>query len=96
MFAKVTTEFPGKPDNEILSRTIAVGETISGELAVIAVREKWAAEVPPSGSTAPKLELSAMTIEALKALAAQNDIDLGDATKKADIIAAIQLAEEGK
>lgn len=96
MFAKVTTEFPGKPDNEVLSRAIAVGETISGSLAAVAVANKWAEEVPPSGSTATKLDLAAMTVDALKALAAQNDIDLGDATKKADIIAAIQLAEEGK
>lgn len=95
MFAKVTTAFPGKPDNEVLSRAIAIGETISGELAAVAVANKWAEEVPPSGSTSTKLDLAAMTVDALKALAAQNDIDLGDATKKADIIAAIQLAEEG-
>jgi flagellar hook-basal body complex protein FliE len=36
-----------------------------------------------------------MTAEQLKAYAAENDLDLGGATKKADIMAAIQKAETG-
>lgn len=39
-------------------------------------------------------DLNALTIAELKALAEQEKIDLGDATKKADIIAAIELARE--
>lgn len=35
-----------------------------------------------------------MTVKGLQALAEERSIDLGDATKKADIIAAIQLADE--
>lgn len=35
-----------------------------------------------------------MTVEELKAYAAEKGIDLGDATKKADIRAAIELAAE--
>jgi hypothetical protein len=38
----------------------------------------------------------AMTVKALHALADERGIDLGDATKKADIIAAIQLADESE
>lgn len=39
-------------------------------------------------------ELSDLTVDQLKALAADRSIDLGDATTKADIIAAIELAGE--
>lgn len=37
--------------------------------------------------------LEAMTIKELQALAAEKGIDLGDATKKADIIAAVEAAK---
>lgn len=40
------------------------------------------------------LDLEGMTVVELKALAAEHQVDLGDATLKADIIAAIQLAAE--
>lgn len=40
------------------------------------------------------LDLESMTVAELKALAAEHTVELGDATKKADIIAAIQLAAE--
>lgn len=40
-------------------------------------------------------DLSNLKVDQLKALAAKEEIDLGDATKKDDIIAAIQLAREG-
>ncbi|WP_353641327.1 hypothetical protein [Mesorhizobium sp. WSM2239] len=45
MKAKVTKSFPGRPDREILSRIIEVGEVIEGDLAAVAVREKWATRV---------------------------------------------------
>lgn len=51
MFARVKTAFDGKPDTEVLARQIAVGEVISGELAVVAVRSGWADEVPPNSKT---------------------------------------------
>lgn len=38
--------------------------------------------------------LASMTVADLKALAEAEEIDLGDATKKADIITAIELARE--
>jgi len=40
--------------------------------------------------------LDAMTVKALKALADERGVDLGDAKAKADIIAAIELAAEAK
>lgn len=45
MKANVTKAFPGRPDQEALTRTIAEGEVIFGELAVVAVREGWAEEI---------------------------------------------------
>ncbi|MDI6834514.1 MAG: hypothetical protein QMD99_02220 [Rhizobiaceae bacterium] len=42
MKAKVVKAFPGRPDKETMTRTIAVDEIIDGELADVAIREKWA------------------------------------------------------
>lgn len=50
--AKVTKEFDGKPDDEIVSRTIAVGEVIDGDLAKVAIEQKWAS--PVGGKSAPE------------------------------------------
>lgn len=41
-------------------------------------------------------ELAKMSVPALKAFAEANSIDLGDATKKADIVSAIELALEAE
>lgn len=48
----------------------------------------------PEGGDAP--ELAKMTVADLKAFAEANAIDLADATKKDDILAAIELALEAK
>ena len=45
MQAEVIQAFDGRPDHEPLTRRIVVGEIIHGELAVVAVREKWASEI---------------------------------------------------
>jgi hypothetical protein len=50
-------------------------------------------KVKASGSAS---QLSDLTVVQLKALAEAENIDLGDATKKDDIIAAIELAQEPK
>lgn len=42
------------------------------------------------------ISLAKMKVDELKALAVKEEIDLGDATKKDDIIAAIELAREAK
>jgi len=104
MKAKVIKEFPGRPDHEALTRTITVGEIVEGELAAVAVREEWAVEeaedIDAAGSEDAdaddgKPDLGKMTVDALTAFATENDIDLGGATKKADIIAAIEAATAG-
>lgn len=95
MKAVVTTEFPGRPDNEPLSRTIKVGEIIAGDLAAVAVREGWAEEEGAEGGVEDEsVSIDGMTVNQLKAYAAENNIDLGDASKKDDIRAAIALAME--
>ncbi|MBL4757489.1 MAG: hypothetical protein JKY32_07580 [Rhizobiales bacterium] len=42
MHAKVKQSFSGQPDSDFTPRTIEVGEIITGDLAEVAVREKWA------------------------------------------------------
>lgn len=58
MQAKVTKGFKGKPDNEATARDIAVGETVEGELARVAIANKWAEDVkaaaPAKKTTAKK------------------------------------------
>lgn len=46
------------------------------------------------GDEAETEDLSRLTVDELKDLAAKEEIDLGDATKKADIVSAIQLGRE--
>jgi hypothetical protein len=97
MKAKVTKEFAGRPDGEALSRTVKVGEVIVGDLAAVAVREKWADEVGSESVVDDTDPLAGLTtIAQLKVYADENGIDLGDATKKDDIRAAIHLALEAK
>ncbi len=45
MRAKVTKAFPGVEDGKIYPRDIAVGETVTGDLARAAVEAKWADEI---------------------------------------------------
>lgn len=47
-----------------------------------------------AGTESPASGLEALTVAQLKELAEKNGVDLGDATKKADIIAALELAAE--
>lgn len=53
MYAKVTKAFPGRPDNEAKTRTIAEGEVIEGELAEVALKERWAKPHDPDAEAAP-------------------------------------------
>lgn len=50
--------------------------------------------VTPPVETQPAKALDDMTVAELKEYASNEGIDLGDATKKADIVAAIQLVED--
>ncbi len=54
--------------------------------------EEWFEEVDGDASD----ELAKLSVAKLKDLAEAEGIDLGDATKKADIISAIELAREAK
>lgn len=86
MQAIVTKEFSGRPDSEPLARTVKVGEALDGDLAAVALREGWAELAEPEPA------LDGMTVEQLKAFASERQIDLGTATLKADIRAAIDAA----
>jgi hypothetical protein len=65
------------------------------------VDDKIQVDVPPiNGEGVPEVsafkdslppDLNSMTVDQLKAYAEENEIDMGDSVKKADIIAAIQL-----
>ncbi len=53
------------------------------------------AEEPETKDEAPKTKtVGKMTVEELKAYAVENGIDLGDAEKKADILAVIAVIKE--
>jgi hypothetical protein len=93
MRAKVTTEFPGRPDAESLPRQILVGEVVTGDLARLAVEQKWAEEL--AIEDAPKtgaVDIDGMTVDELKSYAKDHNIDLAGASKKDDIKAAIKAA----
>lgn len=52
MKATVTVEFDGRPDGEADTRRIAVGETVTGDLAKVAIENGWAED--PSASKSAK------------------------------------------
>lgn len=75
---------------------VEAGQTLSG----VELTDEQAAHVRRFGllriEPADEGDLHAMKVADLKALAEAEDIDLGDAIKKDDIIAAIELAREEK
>lgn len=59
------------------------------------IYEALDAEVAAEPNTEPEVEgIESLTIAELRAFAEENEIDLGDAKRKGDILAAIQLAQE--
>lgn len=42
--AKVTKQFDGVPDGEIYPKTFMPGDEVTGDLAAVAIKEKWAEE----------------------------------------------------
>lgn len=85
---RVIVAFDGVVDGAIHPRHFAVGEEVEGQLAAVALANGWAEQMDEK----PK-SIAAMTLEELKAYAAANSIDLGTATKKDDVRAAIEKAE---
>lgn len=55
--AKVTTAFPGVKDEEVYPTNFKVGDVVEGELAKVAVENKWAE--PVSEKEAEKLKAAA-------------------------------------
>lgn len=96
MKAIVTCQFSGRPDKDVFSRIIKVGEVIDGDLAMVAVANGWA---DAEGETAAKdngagaaIDLEKLTVKQLQELAATRSIDIAGASKKAEIIEAINKA----
>lgn len=93
MQAKVITSFSGKPDDEILARTIAVDEIITGDLAAVAVGLGWASDLDaPKGKKARQAAAVDPDLEAKRA-AAQQAVDTA-AAALATAQAAEQAADE--
>jgi len=98
MHAKVLKEFPGCADDNPITRMIKEGEIISGDLAKVAVGEGWAEEVADDDVEVDDREapdFAEMNIGQLKAFAAERQIDLGAATRKAEIIAVLETSLGG-
>lgn len=88
MQAKVTTSFSGKPDDEILARTIAVDEVITGDLAIVAVNLGWASDLDAPKAKKARQAAVDPDLDAKRA-AAQQAIDAATAA-----LAAAQAAAE--
>lgn len=71
-------------------------EISHAELAVIADGDWFEVDGAEPDAGPDDVDLTKMTVDELKAFAEANEIDLGDATKKADILSAIELALEDK
>lgn len=69
---------------------------VSDAEAAAAKATGWFSKPKDSDDDDGPKELSDMTVAELKAVAEAEAIDLGDASKKADIVAAIELAREAK
>lgn len=106
MQAKVITSFSGKPDDEILARTIVVDEIITGDLAAVAVGLGWASDIDaPKGKKArqaaidPDLDVKRAAAQqavdaATKALAtAQAAEQAADEASKVDAAKAVSDAQ---
>ena len=86
-----TNLIPGAPAKEVDSSYLNHPE-------VKAAIKKGRLKVIEGGSADPAKSktVEEMTVPELQAYAAEKEIDLGDATKKADILAAIKAAEAEK
>lgn len=89
MKAKVTTAFPGRRDNSGESETFAVGATIEGDLARVAIDNKWAEELDDetgAGSIDEKRQKAQAAVDAAQAAfdAAKTALDAADEAGKPD------------
>ncbi|MGO6999009.1 hypothetical protein [Rhizobium leguminosarum] len=98
MRAKVLKEFPGCTDDNPITRMIKEGEIISGDLAKVAIGEGWAEEAADDAVADNSPDMPAfddMNMGQLKAYAAERQIDLGTATRRAEIIAVLKAVRSG-
>jgi len=86
MKAIVTKAFVGRPDDEIVARNIATGEVLTGDLADVALREKWAEPVEKADRRA--------AAAAAKAAAEKQQIIEAAQAKLADAEATLAAADE--
>jgi hypothetical protein len=91
MKAIVTKAFPGVPDGQIHVRQFAIGDEVDGNLAAVAVEQKWA-KAKGSKGEGPVSPLAKLTIAELNAIAADKGIDVSTASNKAEIIDLIETA----
>ncbi|MBP1849689.1 hypothetical protein [Rhizobium halophytocola] len=80
-----------------MTRQILVDEEIVGDLARVAIDNGWAECIHAESVDQDGDGLDDLTVAQLKVKAAETKVDLGDASKKADIIAvlrAVQTAAE--
>jgi hypothetical protein len=59
MSVKVTTAFTGCRDGEVIPRRFEVGEELTGDLARVALKQRWAAPDKKSGKGAVDTDTSA-------------------------------------
>jgi len=89
MKAKVKVAFRGRRDNAPQVETLNEGDIIEGDLAEVAVREKWAVEINPAKLDAAEEKLSA----ARSALAdAEDKLAKADDAGKANALKAVDDA----
>ena len=93
-YAKVTTPFSGCRDGSPIVENFKSGDILEGDLAEVAITEEWAEEFDPTQEDITDVAIEDMTLPQLKAFAEAEGIDLGDAKKKSDVLAAVELAQE--
>lgn len=98
MQAKVTAPFDGARDGEMYPRHFNVGDVVDGNLAEVAVREKWAEELKPEATQpAGLVEIPAVWQELKAAELVKLARDLGasaDVNTKAEAAAVIEAELE--
>lgn len=89
-------DWPAKGDDIDLPDTEAADLIANGyaQLAEDLAVNGYAATIGDVAEALAAVDLSTLTIAGLKVLAAERGVDLGDAKKKDDIIAALELAQE--
>lgn len=81
---------PDGVDGDVVARLVGKGMVV--EVGDHAEPEPDPAEDPDDDANESKSDLGSMNLDQLRTYAAYHGVDLGDATRKADIIAVIEAA----